>query len=296
MFKFRSQDLLFSPGGSLRQATLQETIKKTQKYSKESRKHKTITNAVTGFLCDGAPLNTVEKKSFRNLLGALDNNYVCPSRKFFRETAIPKAYNNMKSDILSELGKATAVSFTTDAWSSIVKEPFLSLSAHFVSEDWKLSMFCLQVLYLPEAHTGVNIAEAIESCLESWSIPKTIVTSITTDNATNMISAAAELGIQRVPCLGHVIHNAITHALKDDRISALLTMCRRIVSVFSHSFKMKKAFTTIQEKHKLPRKQLVGDVKTRWASKYQMMSRILEQEVAISELFSSGMWKLSVLV
>ena len=42
---------------------------------------------------------------------------------------------------------------------------------HFVTDDWELKSRSLQTIYLPQDHTGENIAEALKETLESWEIP-----------------------------------------------------------------------------------------------------------------------------
>ena len=55
-------------------------------------------------------------------------------------------------------------------WSSQTTEPYMSYTVHFVTDDCELKSRSLQTLYLPQDHTGENIAEALKETLESWEI------------------------------------------------------------------------------------------------------------------------------
>ena len=73
-------------------------------------------------------------------------------------------------------------------------EPYLRYALHHISEDWQLKNHCLETLYLPQNYTGTNIAEPLESILESWSLKSEQQTYISTDNGSNMIAAITKLG------------------------------------------------------------------------------------------------------
>lgn len=147
---------------------------------------------------------------------------------------------------------------------------------------------CLQVIYLPESHTGVAICNAIMATLDQWSVCEKVI-AVTTDNGSNMIKAVSEMHLPRIPCIGHVLNNAVNNAIKgDERIGDLLTLCRKASAVFSHSHNMKQRLVEVQKHLKLPMHSLVGDVATRWGSKYHMLQRYFEQRKAVRELFADG--------
>ena len=68
------------------------------------------------------------------------------------------------------MGTAEFFAATMDIWSSSTMEPYLSYTLHCIPEDWQLKNYCLETLYLPQNHTGANIAEALESIVESWGL------------------------------------------------------------------------------------------------------------------------------
>ena len=168
-------------------------------------------------------------------------------------------------------------------WTSNTTEPYLSYTIHFVGNNWSLDTRCLQVLYLPKDHNGQNIAEALEGALDSWNLDASRQVCITTDNGSNIACATTtHLGWTRLSCFGHNLNLAIENSIKnDDRVSRALGVCRKLVSTFSHSFKLKQSLSKAQKELDLPCHNLVTDCQTRWGSMQKMTSTVLEQKKAI---------------
>ena len=41
---------------------------------------------------------------------------------------------------------------------------------HYIDKNWNMCCKCLQTHYMPEAHTAVNLQEALTSSLEQWNL------------------------------------------------------------------------------------------------------------------------------
>ena len=57
----------------------------------------------------------------------------------------------------SRLQNARSVSVTTDGWSNIRKQRFISITVHFIDDGWDLLKYTLEVAKVPEEHSGENI-------------------------------------------------------------------------------------------------------------------------------------------
>ena len=184
------------------------------------------------------PFSLVDSTEFRDFVGSLNPRYRVPSREYISDTAIPKKYNQMKAIVMSDLQKANGISLTTDAWSSNTMDPYLSLTVHFITPSWTLQTYCLRTIYMPESHTGENLAVMIRNILREYEVTLDRVVSITTDSGRNMVKACDELtSLTRVPCFGHILHNAINFGTKDDKVESTLKSVRSVVTAFSHSGK-----------------------------------------------------------
>lgn len=90
--------------------------------------------------------------------------------------------------------------------------------------------------------------------------------------------------MRRVPCLGHMLHNAVTKSLATEDIKRLLAHCRRIVSLFHCSQVYRTKLQKVLKDLKIPEKQLINDVVTRWGSKYKMLHRLKELMIATNNV------------
>ena len=205
----------------------------------ESLQWKTITDKLTTMVAKlMLPFSIVDDPTFKDFVNSLNVRYTVPSRKYLSKTAIPKKYNEMKMKVIRELKDCGSISLTTDAWSSNTMDPYLSLTAHFISPTWKLRTYCLRTIYMPESHTGENLAAMIRTILREYDITLDRVVSITTDSGRNMVKACDELSsIVRVPCFGHILHNSVNNATKHPDMAQTLKSIRSIVTTFSHSGK-----------------------------------------------------------
>jgi hypothetical protein len=180
-------------------------------------------------------------------------------------------------------------SCTSDGWSSLARDPYVSLTVHYIDNDWKLQTKCLATMYLPENHTGGNISNFVTDTLAEYNLYRENLVTMTTGSAANMKSACSKLGVQRLSCFGHILHNAISNTLNgDDEVKNLSIAVRRIVSVFSYSFNFKRKLQKLQKDMGLPENKLINDVATRWGSKLKMFKSVAVQMEGIERLFTSG--------
>ena len=105
---------------------------------------------------------------------------------------------------------------------------------------------CLQAHNMPEAHTAVNLQEAVTASLGQWNLDSDKQVAITTDNSANIKLACELLGWQRLSCFGHNLDLAVNKGLNDGRM-CVDTVIRKIVAAFSQSWKRSNEFIKVQE-------------------------------------------------
>ena len=88
-------------------------------------------------------------------------------------------------------------------------EPYLSLTVHFLNDNFELKSRCLKTAYFPTDHTGENIALGLRECLSNWGLKEEDQTCITTDNAAYLIKAMELNQWTRLQCFGHRLQLAI---------------------------------------------------------------------------------------
>ncbi len=116
---------------------------------------------------------------------------------------MPKLYAELRENVEKELCDLKYFATTTDLRSSPTMEPFLSLTIHYITDDWNLGSRCLQTSYFPAEHTAEEIAQGLKEALESWGFKEESQVCITTDNGTNVVKAASLNDWTRLQCFGH---------------------------------------------------------------------------------------------
>lgn len=153
---------------------------------------------------DSQPFSIVDDAGFRQFVGVLDLTYTIPTRKALKEMVAEK-FKEEKEKAKREVEKATAVSLTSDMWTSIHLDAYLAVTCHFVNEQDTLSTVLLGVGHLPKAHTAENIAEVKKVLMEKWGIQNK-VRCLVTDAAPNMIASSKILKVRHTKCIAHTLN------------------------------------------------------------------------------------------
>ena len=273
---------------SSKQATLSETISRSAKYLSDSAQAKELNRAVTYYIAkDSVPISTVEKPGFKHMVSKLNPRYQLPSRRHFSDFEIPRLYSHVKDNIVAaSLKDATFFAATTDFWTSGTCHPYLTITVHFIDREWDLKSFSLDTAALYEDHTGENIACAITDVLDNWNLDFKDLIATTTDNGSNIVAAFRILDSLRISCFGHNLDLAIKKGLNISQVQRAIGRCHSLVEMFHRSWKKCRDLREKQHILDLPQHNLMGDVVTRWGSTFDMMSRILEQQQALSAVLA----------
>ena len=247
------------------------------------RRAKRITLSVACFIAkDLRPYSVVENAGFRHLLKTIEPRYKLPTRATFTDSALPALYKETKEKVMGSMRKASRVAVATDAWTSVATESYVTITAHYISENWQIVSNVLQTRAVYESHTGAHMARLLLDVVEEWQL-KDKSSVLVTDNAANMISAAEIGKFPDVKCFAHTLNLAAQPALKLQTVSRLLSRVRRISAYFHRSTKAKHLFEENQRvvlKLSHPVK-LITDVATRWNSAHDMMERSLQLQAAV---------------
>ncbi|XP_060670771.1 zinc finger BED domain-containing protein RICESLEEPER 2-like [Ziziphus jujuba] len=184
------------------------------------------------------------------------------------------------------VAKKQKVSLTTDTWTYIQNVCYMSLTAHYVDDDWMLHKRILSFCVIPN-HKGEAIGKLIEVYLHDWGIEKVFI--ITLDNASannNLIaylkrkmvhwkSCVLDADFLHIRCSAHIFNLIVCESLKelDDSIASIRNTVRYVRSSPSRLQKFKGCIS----QEKIDSKTLVClDVLTRWNSTYLMLESALK--------------------
>ena len=101
-----------------------------------------------------------------------------------------------------------AVSLTTDVWTSTTTEGFITVTTHLISPTWELNSVSMETVRITDAHTPVNIAEALTKIWNNWNILNKVC-SVVTDSAASMTSAVDTIIIMSATMFR--AHSAFSH-------------------------------------------------------------------------------------
>lgn len=179
------------------------------------------------------------------------------------------------------------VCLTSDLWTSVASDGYMTLTAHFITADWVLHKKLLNFSYLPSPHTGITISDKIYKMLCDWNLESKLF-SITLDNAASNDSFVAILRTQlnlrnallnkgeffHIRCCAHILNLIVQEGLKE--LDEAVVKIRESVKYIKGSQGRKEKFRECISQVALEKKRgLRQDVPTRWNSTYLMLDSAL---------------------
>ncbi|CAG8532402.1 1256_t:CDS:2 [Racocetra fulgida] len=133
---------------------------------------------------DMQPFLVTKNKKYRKLINILYPDYKISAISTIKNI-IFKAVQYTEEK-LKQLFSSTLISasFTTDEWTSNHK-PFIGITIHWISEDFKLHQVLLALEKNPYPHKALNIFQKLKSILEKFKVEDKIIAGVT-DNASNI--------------------------------------------------------------------------------------------------------------
>lgn len=280
-----------------RQQTLGAMLNPSLPHNNNSARSKAITKQIGVMIAkDYQPFSVVCDKGFRDLVHLLEPKYSMPSRSTFSRSVIPNLYEDTRRKVEETLTAdftkgVESVSVTVDCWTSASQDPYVSLTAHYISPEMKLVNQTLECSFFPGSHSGLNIKTKLEDMFCRWKIPSSVPIFVVTDNAKNMVAAIQNSQWTHISCAAHSLQLAVhdAHNTQQSSLSSVLKKAKSIVGHYNSSTQALARLHTFQEQLNLPCKKLKTMVATRWNSEYDMLASLVEQRAAVSaELAKSG--------
>lgn len=130
------------------------------------------------------PFSFVEYRRVREIMKYLNPDAKMMSRRA-STTDVLNLYLSKKNKLKQVLSNIPSrICLTSDVWTSCTTEGYISLTAHFVDENWKLNSKILSFAHFPPPHSGLELAKTVFEFLQEWGIEKKIF-SLTLDNASS---------------------------------------------------------------------------------------------------------------
>ena len=164
------------------------------------------------------PVSLVESPEFRALLAFLEPAYKTPCRQTMTtrlDTMAAKRRCELQNELQSD---ASAIAVTTDIWTSLANDPYISLTATYITPSWTIRTPTLANTLMDERHTQNNITARLADITADWEVAQKVV-AVVHDGAANMRECGSRNGWMDVDCSAHKIHLCVTSAMGIDKVS-----------------------------------------------------------------------------
>ena len=255
------------------QPTIQQYQAKTTQWEINCEKAKKQHRLLGNLICAAAlPLNFVEHEALQHFSSNLNKCYKIPSRKYMTDTVLPDMDSKVTAKVNMILKTADFICLTSDIWTAPkCNDSFISFTAHMLSVKFEDYSFILGCKHFPESHTGAHITAYIHNMLKEADIPKSKVSALVTDNASNMKLGVSNSDIPHVGCFLHVIQLLLNKAIfSRDEVKKWVKLFQYIVKYFKKSPKASQKLKDIQIEAERPTHRLSLDMPVRWNSTFYM--------------------------
>ncbi|KAF0704385.1 zinc finger BED domain-containing protein 1-like, partial [Aphis craccivora] len=282
----------------LKNQTKQLLLSKRFGIPSEKQKTDFVRSIVEMITDDLQPLSFVENSGFQNVIRLLDSRYLelLPSRRTLTRSILPDLYSTTKNKLQDILKKSSYISITSDIWTSLNTDSFMTITVHTFDSAFVLKTFVLCTLKLENSHTGEYLSQTLENIFNEWGIRHKIV-AIVTDSGGNIKSAVNKLRIPHIPCTAHILNVIVTQALvfrspygdntdndvlepnecqNTQNLNDLLKKCRSIVTYLKKSEVASRKLAEKLIQLGASKLKLKQDVSTRWNSSLLMLERLVK--------------------
>lgn len=239
------------------------------------------------------PLSFSDGEGFRHFASKAVPLWHPPSRRTMTRRMEDK-YQVLSTLVRDTMAQLDSVCLTADCWTEThTTNSFLGVTVHFVVET-SMKTACIGLLKLEESHTGMYLSEKLLEFCDNWTIDPLKVEAVVVDNAENIkLAVKTAFGENKlINCFDHTLNLVPKYALgpKSDKdptpwvvgVPSLVDKVKHIVTYSHQSTNFSNELKRIQVeqfgKTEGTMLRLSQEVRTRWGSAYDMMSRFLELE------------------
>lgn len=166
------------------------------------------------------PFSDVEDKGLRQLIEfacLLQRQFQMPSRFKVRRQLIRVVGALMVKVTKTIASEMLYYALTSDIWTSLAMESFISLTIHYLTDGFEMREFTLKVSKLEGRHTGDLIKATLSTALIDFGIDKCNMSMMLRDNGSNMVKACNDWRVTSFGCVGHSLHLVVGPLLLEPR-------------------------------------------------------------------------------
>lgn len=193
---------------------------------------------------------------------------------FKRDTGLEFAERAGKPSVhVRDRAAQVLFSITLDGWTNESQKPYLGISLHFIDKDMKMHKFTIAIDAFMHPHTAERIVESVDWALARLGMQTKHMVGFTTDNGSNMLSAAEVIDILNFRCSCHTLHLALAGSI-DGPGAPLFKPVWELLSTFARSSARRQALAKACKDAHLSRSYMpIYRVVTRWSSAFFSLER-----------------------
>ena len=118
---------------------------------------------MTAIARSGLPYSIVDEQWFKEMIGYFNPRLNVKHSTTFAKYKMPMLYgcvmDAMKNEIERDMQTCQTVAFTTDCWTSQAEDPYITLTLHYINDNFQLKKFVINFENFVGRHTGYHIAK-----------------------------------------------------------------------------------------------------------------------------------------
>ena len=155
------------------------------------------------------PFSIVEDCALQEIIsfaGRVHGDLKLPSRNTNQQNVVKEAKVVEDAIVRDIKASCSTFSMTTDMWSSRTRKAFMALTITFLTEEFDLRNYTLEVKPVVGKHTGEMILQELQQSLSKWGLSSSDLSMMLRDSGSNIVKACNDWKINHFPCIGHTLH------------------------------------------------------------------------------------------
>ena len=149
----------------------------------------------------------------KRFISELKPGYVGPHRQTVR-IHLTKLFLETRIRLIDYFKQINKIAITCDMWKATTLSHYLTITAHWFDETFLYRSTVLAFRVIFERHIERNLRSVIDFELQNFGIEKDKISSITTDNASDIKKTAREGGYGiSIGCILHILHLVVQNGL-----------------------------------------------------------------------------------
>lgn len=235
---------------------------------------------------DMLPISVVSGEGFCELLAFTVQNFKIPSLLDVTRL-IEGHFHERVEELQSQLSKVDKVALTTDFWTGLPSQKYVTVSCSFITEDWQGKWAVLQTEKLPSesSFTAECVSERLLKTVEMWGLAQKVTACVQNTMDDFPSRDCAKITWDYATCFSTTLQLAVNDGLSKELLH-IITAAGKLVRHFNTNHNVNKALQQKQLQMCLPPLKLIQSNKTRWDTICDMFERLLEQRWAIKAVLS----------